>query len=270
MKVVVFGAGILGRKFLKETEHEVQYYVDNDPVSHGSTFNDLPVKPPSALLEDSFERIIVAVTAYDAVVEQLIKLGISKDKIEIYIPYKTKARRIWLADFASLVYEKNISGNVAEAGVYKGSFAALINQSFPDRKLYLFDTFEGFSKKDIDGETLPSAIQDDFSNTSIETVLNKMKYPDTCIIKQGWFPDTAQGINDDFCFINLDMDLYQPTLAGLLFFWDKLVKNGVILVHDFFSTNYPNVKTAVYDFLQDHNDAKIYPIGDNISIAIVK
>src|ERR1041385_1300392 len=38
----------------------------------------------------------------------------------------------------------NLQGDVAEVGVYKGEFAKRLNQLFPAKKLYLFDTFEGF------------------------------------------------------------------------------------------------------------------------------
>ena len=44
---------------------------------------------------------------------------------------------------------KNLDGSVAELGVYKGKFAKFINQYFPERSLYLFDTFEGFDDRDI-------------------------------------------------------------------------------------------------------------------------
>jgi O-methyltransferase len=50
------------------------------------------------------------------------------------------------------IYANNIEGNVAELGVFRGDFAKFINISFPDRKLYLFDTFEGFDEKDIEAE----------------------------------------------------------------------------------------------------------------------
>lgn len=41
---------------------------------------------------------------------------------------------------------------MAELGVYKGKFAVEINKLFPYKKLYLFDTFEGFFSQDIDIE----------------------------------------------------------------------------------------------------------------------
>jgi len=66
------------------------------------------------------------------------------------------------------IHRKNIVGNVAELGVYKGNFAAKINQLFPNRKLYLFDTFKGFDNRNIQSELKNnfSNGKQDFSDTS--------------------------------------------------------------------------------------------------------
>ena len=45
-----------------------------------------------------------------------------------------------------------LDGSVAECGVYKGEFASVINRCFYDRKLYLFDIFEGFDLRDVETE----------------------------------------------------------------------------------------------------------------------
>src|ERR1022692_3821606 len=50
------------------------------------------------------------------------------------------------------INRKNLEGSVAELGVYKGKFARYINQYFPKRSLYLFDTFEGFDNRDVVAE----------------------------------------------------------------------------------------------------------------------
>ena len=43
----------------------------------------------------------------------------------------------------------NLQGSVAEAGVRDGGFAQYINKYFPSKKLYLFDTFEGFKNERV-------------------------------------------------------------------------------------------------------------------------
>ena len=77
---------------------------------------------------------------------------------------------------------------------------------------------------------------------------------------------SAQGIDDEFFFVNLDMDLYRPTLEGLRFFGERMVRGGCILVHDYFS-HYRGVGQAVTEYLEGRRLAAI-PIGDEISIAV--
>ncbi len=91
------------------------------------------------------------------------------------------------------IYQLNISGDVAELGVFQGEFSSLISAAFPDRKIHLFDTFEGFSEKDVAIETscnLSRARTGDFSSTDVDSVLRIMPDPARTVIHKGWFPDT--------------------------------------------------------------------------------
>ena len=153
------------------------------------------------------------------------------------------------------IYRYGIEGSAAELGVYQGDFAKLINHYFPDRKLYLFDTFEGFDEKDAEADRAGqySGADFDFSETSEELVLGKMEHKENCIIRKGWFPATAEGIDDRFCFVSLDADLYQPILAGLEFFYPRLVRWGVIMVHDFNNEGYSGVRQAVREFCEKNS-----------------
>ncbi len=161
--------------------------------------------------------------------------------------------------FLELCYDeiisKNIPGNVAELGVYQGEFAKKINLLFLDRKLYLFDTFEGFHPEDIEKDTRSgySDGKQDFSKTSVESVLKLMKYPDNCIICKGHFPATAKRVDDIFCFVNLDADLYEPIYEGLKFFYPRLSKGGYILVHDYNNDDYLGVRKAVHQYCNENN-----------------
>ena len=168
------------------------------------------------------------------------------------------------------IYRYNIEGSTAELGVYQGNFARLINHYFSDRKLYLFDTFEGFDKRDADvdrRENFSTATQD-FSTTSVELVLGKMQHRENCIVRKGWFPETAEGIDDKFCFVSLDCDLYQPIRAGLEFFYPRLVHGGVIMIHDFVPKGYSGVREAVKEFC-DKNNTGYVCLSDHCGSAVI-
>lgn len=211
------------------------------------------------------------------IANQLRDMGICEQKIDVsHIEVSVKAREAFVRDFAKEARELGLCGSVAEVGVYRGDFARVINEAFADRRLYLFDTFEGFSTQDLtqskDGTMGKDLGQKHFSNTSVELVLSKMPYPTQCNIKKGWFPQSATGLESEkFCFVNLDCDLYEPILAGLEFFYPKMVSGGVILIHEYFSQGYVGVKEAVREFYTRTgcNATKI-PIGDSLSIAVIK
>lgn len=136
---------------------------------------------------------------------------------------------------AARIKELGVEGNIAEAGVYRGDTAKHYNQFFPDRKLYLFDTFDSFNVEVMEKEKtgVSDSFVETFKNTSVELVLSKMKYPENCVIKKGVFPDSAEGLdNEKWAFVSLDMDLYESTYAGLKYFYPRLQKNGYLVIHD--------------------------------------
>jgi O-methyltransferase len=79
--------------------------------------------------------------------------------------------------------------------------------------------------------------------------------------KKGIFPETAKDVNDKFCFVSLDVDLYEPTKEGLKFFYPLLSPGGVIMVHDFNNLNYKGVREAVLEFCREKGISYV-PIPD--------
>jgi O-methyltransferase len=168
------------------------------------------------------------------------------------------------------IIANNIQGSVAELGVYRGDFARIVNEAFPDRKLYLFDTFEGFRKQDIifDKTRDYSAGNQDFSETDVGLVLGKMKTPANCIVEPGYFPESAAGVEDMFAFVSIDADLYKPIYDGLSFFYPKLSKGGYIFVHDYNNDEYKGAGAAVRGYCREMKIA-YFPLPDACGSAII-
>ena len=167
---------------------------------------------------------------------------------------------------------KKINGHTAELGVYRGDFAKHINYLFPDRKLYLFDTFEGFDKRDISNElenNLSSGSQD-FSDTNIDIALSKMTHPSNCIVKKGFFPETVRDLDSNilYAFVSIDTDLYSPILSGLEYFYPRLSTGGYIFVHDFNNSEYSGARKAVLDFCKNYNVPYV-PISDGWGTVVI-
>lgn len=151
------------------------------------------------------------------------------------------------------IKDRNIEGNVAEAGVFRGDFAQYINIFFPTKKLYLIDTFEGFDDKDVAVDVKEAYINyvQDWSDTEVQVVLSKMEHKQNCIVKKGYFPDIMKDVDEKFCFVSIDMDLYQPIYEGLHYFYPRLNKGGYIFVHDCRNLGYLGARRAVMDFCEE-------------------
>ncbi len=106
--------------------------------------------------------------------------------------------------------------------VYKGNTAAVLahyaRQS--NRRVYLFDTFEGFEQTDIKGID-PIKNPHLFRDTSIDIV----KYVigdkvNACDFVKGHFPNSLEARHREtkYAIVSLDCDFYEPMKAGLDFF----------------------------------------------------
>lgn len=153
------------------------------------------------------------------------------------------------------IEEGNISGDFAEVGVFKGKLSQFIRKYAPNRKIYLFDTFQGFPSQYTEDES-----DERFCNTSVEAVKKEVGDCTNVIFRIGEFPSTARGLEMlRFSFVMLDLDLYEPTLEGLRFFYPRLNSGGYLFLHDYNSpeSNWA-VKRAVTQFCKE---TMIYPIS---------
>ncbi len=287
-KVFIYGAAQLGIQIawhINET-YNLLGFIDTDPRKHtsngGGCINvddkDYIIYSPDILEATQIDKIFIG-SEVDIHIKHikdiLLSYGINEEKIDTsftFIPYYARLNFIKLL---SLEFKsKKIKGSVAELGVFRGETAKEINRFFKNDTFYLLDTFKGFDIRDCENEKqqgLSKANIDDFSNTSLDYVKSRMPYFDKCIFIQGFFPKTSIQIPTDECFkfVNIDVDLYQPILAALEYFYPRMVDCGVILIHDYFHPYYIGVKRAVDEFCFKYSLNPII-IGDAFSIALIK
>lgn len=148
--------------------------------------------------------------------------------------------RIW--DFA--IQTRDLPGEMAELGTYKGGTAMTMTTACPSKTLHLFDTFEGIPEDDQHG----AHKRGEFAAT-MEEVDEYLKGHRVWFHK-GKFPDTTVGFEDlTFSLVHLDADTYQSTKAGLKFFWPRLVAGGVLVLDDLDWRACPGVRRAVEELL---------------------
>lgn len=152
------------------------------------------------------------------------------------------------------ISKDGIAGSLAECGVYKGTLSKFIHKMLPERKLFLFDTFDGFDRRDSESHN-----DERFRDTSEQSVLRYMGNADNVIVRKGYFPETAVGLEKErFAFIMIDFDKYSPTLAALKVFYPLVNPGGFIFIHDYSSPESDwACSRALDEFLSDKPEKPI-------------
>jgi len=258
--VVLFGAGQVGAMLarLMGTEYRILCFADNYEGKWGTTSAGIPVVSPRESLLCDPDCFCLCVTDGERAGQmeaQLRELGFDGPILRPDALKTFDARVATMRLLAEQIREEKIPGDVAELGVFRGDFAALINAAFPDRTIHLFDTFAGFPAQDVEIEQaqgLSRAKTGDFKDTAMEMVEKRLPCPERAVFHKGYFPDSFDGCTEmTFAFVSVDADLYAPTAAALPRFFDRLAPGGVLLVHDVNSTQFSGAGKAVREFCKE-------------------
>lgn len=205
---------------------------------------------------------------------KLLSFYKDKETIELIKSIKKETELAFFPYEAFMVYslvksQIDLDGDMAEVGVFRGGSAKLICEAKGNKKLHLFDTFEGLPEVS-DKDThfgIKFWNKNQFGNTSLELVKNYLSSYQNVFFYKGRFPETTKSmVNCKFSFVHLDVDLYQSTMDSLKFFYPRMVLGGIILTHDYHTNG---VKTAFKDFFNDKKVSLIELTGSQC-IAIIK
>ena len=170
-----------------------------------------------------------------------------------------------------IINSNNLEGDLVEIGVYNCGSASILSEFKNKSKiLYLFDTFAGLVDCNPYKDTLSNG-------TIIPTMnldsVNELFKDNNVIVTAGYFPDSAPEHFDlkKFSLIHIDVDTYQSTLNSLNYFYDKIIKGGFIIVHDYKNQygHTDGVKIAVDELLNNKNE-DIFNVVDSQCIILKK
>lgn len=194
------------------------------------------------------------------VIRNKYPLDFEKDFIESYercMPYTmTSIERAYALYKATLyIIENKIAGDIVECGIWKGgstmlSIYCLLENNETNRKVYLYDTFEGMSKptaKDISfqGEAAGAIWyrrwrkgRSDWCYSSLEEVkrnLHAVGYPqEKLIFVKGKVEKTIPlVIPERIALLRLDTDWYESTYHELKHLYPRLNRRGIIIIDDY-------------------------------------
>jgi hypothetical protein len=152
------------------------------------------------------------------------------------------------------IISEGIEGDFAEVGVWRGNTAAVLAHfaSKTDRQVCLFDTYEGFHKKDLQGIDSNQSMA--FDDTSLKLVIEVIGEDSAvCEFVKGYFPESIADKHrlKSYSAVSLDCDLYEPMKAGLSFFYPLMPRGALFLLHDYSSLSWPGAKKAIDEFCEE-------------------
>ncbi len=168
------------------------------------------------------------------------------------------------------VLDDEIAGDMAELGVFRGNSAAILAHyaRIYGRKVSLFDTFQGFDRRDLVGGDRSKAVE--FTDTSLADVMDLVG-DEAVRFVQGRFPESIPSdlYMSRFCLVHIDCDLYEPAKSGLEFFYPRLSPGGLLIVHDYANPYWLGIKRAVDEFCEGIAEKPII-FGDKSGTAMIR
>jgi O-methyltransferase len=170
-----------------------------------------------------------------------------------------------LENCCATALREHVPGDFVETGIWRGGCGILMRailEAYSDenRTLWLFDSFEGLPKPDVD--VYPKD-KDDVNwtvNAYLGVTLEQVKanfaryqlLDERVVFTKGWFRDTVpQNAIDSISVLRLDGDMYESTWLVLTHLYPKLSPGGFVIVDDYGALD--NCKAAVDEFRAKHS-----------------
>ena len=152
----------------------------------------------------------------------------------------------------------DVDGDTAECGVWEGASSWLICAANRGkvRTHHLFDSFEGMSAPGPrDGDYWkPGAMAAD------EELVrrNLQPFEKSFVIHKGWIPERFDDVaGKRFAFVHIDVDLHEPTMDSVEFFYPRLAPGGILLCDDYAIGTCVGATEAIDDFFDDKPEKMI-------------
>lgn len=162
------------------------------------------------------------------------------------------------------IVEAGIPGAIIECGVWRGgsmmlAAKTLLSLGVTDRRLLLYDTYEGHSQppKEWNGDIFGGNGHDqwtpEWNKVSIEDVRANMAltgYPmeNVCLVK-GKVEDTLPGFSEPVALARLDTDWYESAAVELEVLWPCVSRGGILIMDDY--GHYLGQRKACDDYFSD-------------------
>jgi hypothetical protein len=159
-----------------------------------------------------------------------------------------------LLAYAEVARMVEVEGDIVECGVYMGDTLMTIAQTLPGRRVWAYDSFQGFppgtpGKDDDVALGLVGAVAGD-----PDVVRSKVEpHASELTIVEGWFEDTLRdplcleypALPENIAFLSLDCDLYASVRLALEVLAPRVVRGGIITLDDW--STFVGCRRGFYD-----------------------
>ena len=161
-------------------------------------------------------------------------------------------------------------GNYAEYGTYRGGCAWMLLSTADlgsERRLHLFDTFEGIPDTNLTAEEQTAHFGGRHSDTNAAYVEQLLKPWDPIAqVHAGDVFDTVPTIDTgELAFVHSDLNAAAPTLHVLEHTYARMVPGGIMLFDDYAFRGYEEQRHAIDAFMRDKPEEVIaFPTGQGV------
>ncbi len=163
----------------------------------------------------------------------------------------------------------HLEGDTAECGVLAGATSYLICQERPENEHHIFDSFEGLSPPASMDHTNEKSHWKTGDLAVAESIVRKnLSQFEHVHYHAGWIPTKFSDVSSrQFCFVHVDVDLYEPTRDSIEFFYPRLLPGGMLVCDDYGFTTCPGAKQACDEFAETIPESWIHlPTGQALLI----
>jgi O-methyltransferase len=177
--------------------------------------------------------------------------------------------RMWMLTRYAL-HARNLSGNYAEFGTYRGGCAWMLLSTVgldPTRRFHPFDTYTGIPGDKLTDDERKAGLSGHLSDTSVDYVTALLEPWDP--IPQLWPGDVFNTIpaadTGALVFVHMDLNAAAPTLHVLEHMYDRVVPGGIVIFDDYGWSGYEDQRGAIEAFLRDRPEELIaLPTGQAV------
>lgn len=157
------------------------------------------------------------------------------------------------------VVKRGILGDAVEFGCFVGTTSVFLARDLEktDKKLYLYDSFEGLPPKSQEDDS-PAGLQ--FKTGELlatkKQLIKNLKQANVPMprITKSWFYELRDDeIPAKISFAFLDGDYYYSVLDPLKLIWEHLAPGATIVVDDYANEALPGAAKAVDEWLETHD-----------------